>query len=483
MDKKDLLGQIGDGESSVLQFKSKISGSQSLAAEIAAFANGKGGVILVGVEDRTGRIVGLDYERIQETARLAANVASQGVVPPIRIETESLEADERKILAIRVPEGPFKPYKDSGGNIWVKQGADKRRTTDNLEILSLLQQSGLCHPDETELPDATAADLDDRLVDSFFRSVYGKTPDEFGVDRPTLLRNLRVLGSGGRPTIGGLLFFGSIPQWKLPSCSVKAVAFAGTDVAGTKYLDSKDVEGTLPEQFERAMAFLKANLRNVQRGRSVNTVGELEVPEIALEELLQNALVHRDYLIPAAVRVLVFDDRVEIVSPGCLPNGLSVDDIRLGTSFQRNPLLASLCAKTMRYRGLGSGILRTLRACADVRLENDEAARVFRAVVPRHGDGENADRLAVSEIGPAELSALPPGAAIRNALAAETPEAQRVYRIVESSPRATLAEIAQRADASVSTVRRALGRLRQAGLVRRIGARKNGAWRTIDTAP
>ena len=477
MNTKDLLQRIENGESSSLQFKRELSGPQSLAAEIAAFANGKGGVILVGVEDRTGRIVGLDYETIQETARLAANVASQGVVPPVRIETETFEAEERKILAIRVPEGPFKPYKDSSGNIWVKQGADKRRTTDNLEILSLLQESGLCRPDETELPDATAADLDDRLVDSFFRSVYGKEPGAFGVDRPTLLRNLRVLGPGGRPTVGGLLFFGSVPQWKLPSCAVKAVAFAGTDVAGTRYLDSKDVEGTLPEQFERTMSFLKANLHYVQHERSVNMVGELEVPEIALEELLQNALVHRDYLIPAAVRVLVFDDRVEIVSPGCLPNGLSVDDIRLGTSFQRNPLLASLCAKTMRYRGLGSGILRTIRVCADVRLENDEAARVFRAVLPRPGDGATALPDHSPSVGGWDDSPVP--APSLAGLSGETPEAQQIYRIVAGNGRATLSDIAQRCGLSVSTVRRVLGRLRSAGLVRRDGARKNGEWKTI----
>lgn len=403
-------------------------------------------------------------------------MATQGVIPPVRIESESVEMEGRRVLAVHVAEGAFKPYKDTGGNIWVKRGADKRRTTDNLEILSLLQESGLCHPDETEIPGALPEDLDDRLVAAFFRTVHGRTPEEFGVDYRTLLANLRILGTTGRPTLGGLLFFGRVPQWRLPSCAVKAVAFSGTDLAGTSYRDSKDIEGTLPEQFERGMSFLKANLRNVQNGRSVNTTGELEIPEIALEELFQNALVHRDYLIPAAIRLLVFDDRVEIVSPGCLADGLSVEAIRMGTSFQRNPLLASLCAKTMRYRGLGSGILRAIRACGDVFLENDESGRVFRAVLRRPAAGNAiAGRPNRNSFpGVSEETGFP--------VAVDTPEAERVFRAIGDDPRATLTALAERTDLSVSTVRRILGRLRAAGVVRREGARKNGVWKTVASA-
>lgn len=138
---------------------------------------------------------------------------------------------------------------------------------------------------------------------------------------------------------------------------IKAVSFFGNNIAGVNYRDSKDITGTLPELFEKGMSFLKANLHSVQAGQGFNSIGQLEISEIALEELLQNALVHRDYTRNAPVRLLIFDNRVEIISPGCLPDGLTVESIKLGTAVVRNPFIASFCAKIMPYRGLGSGII------------------------------------------------------------------------------------------------------------------------------
>lgn len=121
----------------------------------------------------------------------------------------------------------------------------------------------------------------------------------------------------------------------------------------------------------------------MQRGRSFNTLGELEIPETALEELLVNALVHRDYFTSASVRVMVFADRVEIVSPGHLPDSLSPEDIRRGKTIRRNPTLTEHASHILPYRGMGSGIPRALEAWPQIDLVDDLAGNQFSAVVWR----------------------------------------------------------------------------------------------------
>ncbi|MDR3213441.1 MAG: hypothetical protein LBT71_05935 [Azoarcus sp.] len=130
-------------------------------------------------------------------------------------------------------------------------------------------------------------------------------------------------------------------------------------------------------------AFIRRNLHHVQRGRGFNTLGELEIPEAALEELLVNALIHRDYFTSASIRLMVFADRVEIVSPGHLPDSLSVEDIRQGKTNRRNPTLTEHASKVLPYRGLGSGIPRALQAWPRIELINDVTGNQFSAVVWR----------------------------------------------------------------------------------------------------
>ena len=124
-------------------------------------------------------------------------------------------------------------------------------------------------------------------------------------------------------------------------------------------------------------------LHHRQDGQNFNSVGVLEIPEVVLEELLQNALVHIDLLHPAAVRLLVFENRIEIINPGRLYGGLKVEDIRLGASKQRNPLMADFAARTMIFRGLGSGIVRALRENVVIDFVNEDEANQFRVIIWR----------------------------------------------------------------------------------------------------
>jgi len=196
------------------------------------------------------------------------------------------------------------------------------------------------------------------------------------------LQNLG-LGDGHELTLAGLMLFGRNQQRWRPAFSIKAVAFFGTSIADSHYQDSQDFSGTLPVQYAEALAFIKRNLRRVQGDQGFNSPGILEVPEVALQELLVNALVHRDYFTSASIRILVFRDRIEIISPGHLPDSLSIDDIRHGKTNRRNPTLSEHAFRLLPYRGMGSGIPRALGEWPQIELISEVSGNQFTAMVRR----------------------------------------------------------------------------------------------------
>ena len=136
------------------------------------------------------------------------------------------------------------------------------------------------------------------------------------------------------------------------------------------------------------MSFVLGNIRHIQGEQNVNAPGEPEIPKLSLEELIANALIHRDYFVSAPVRLFIFDDRVEIISPGHLPNNLTIENIKRGNSNIRNPILASYATKILPYRGLGSGIIRALRAYPHIDFENDHDGNQFKVIIKRRNQNE-----------------------------------------------------------------------------------------------
>jgi predicted HTH transcriptional regulator len=383
MDKDEFKDLCMCGETTRVQFKREFTSQKEIAKEMIAFANSHGGIILFGVGDKTGELLGLSYEQIQQISRELANTAQEQVKPTIYVETEVVKVDDKHFLVCTVIEGKNKPYKNLQGEIWVKQGADKRRITENVEILSLFQSSSAYRPEEEAIKGTSISDLEISYLRDYFRKVYNREIEEFEQPLESMLRSLRVLSSSGEVTRAGMLFFGKNPTKYELSYVVKAVAFNGNSIGDTSYFDSRDISGTIPWMFRETMSFLKSVLRHEQNGQNFNKVGILEVPEVVLEELLQNAFVHIDLLHAAAIRVLVFNDRIEIINPGSLFGGLQIADIKLGVSRQRNPLIASFASKTMIYRGLGSGIIRVMNENIKVDFINEESANQFKTIIWR----------------------------------------------------------------------------------------------------
>lgn len=472
-----LKDKIKCGETSHVQFKLKFTTQNQIAQEIIAFANSGGGEILFGIEDKTGSIVGLTYEELQDYARMLGNTANDSVRPTIYIQTDVAEIEGKLILIAQIAEGRNKPYKDLSGNIWVKQGSDKRRVTENSEILSLFQDSGLYQADEASVSNATIDALSDKALSRFFENVYHKKISEFGVPQGRLLQNLHITDTNGRLTLAGLLFFGENPQQYIPTFVIKAVWFYGNSISGTEYHDSRDIEGTIPEMYDEGLRWLKSCLWREQKGQSINSIGQLEIPELVLEELLQNALVHIDLLKPAAIRIYVFEDRIEIVNPGCLAGRQTVEQVKLGNSFSRNPHLANFCAKTMPYRGLGSGIPRALSADNNIELIDDKEGNQFTAIVYRKptSNGEEAvkSREENAKGGEEIAESREENAKSRD----ESPKSRdEIIEIIRREPTITQKRIAAILNITEKAVEKQIKNLRDAGIIRHEGAKKKGYW-------
>ena len=154
-----ILETIQKGESSYVQFKRRIKDSHPISQEMVAFANFKGGTIIIGVDDKTGELNGLSFTEIQKHNDLLANAASNNVKPSLFINTEQQTINNQTIIIANIPEGTNKPYKDKKGTIWIKNGSDKRRVTDNNEIARFLQQSQNVYADEQNISGSSINDI------------------------------------------------------------------------------------------------------------------------------------------------------------------------------------------------------------------------------------------------------------------------------------------------------------------------------------
>ena len=410
----DILKQIKAGEVSGVQFKERILDKYDIACELVAFSNSHGGKLVVGIKDKTGETNALSYSEVQETTNLLSDIASENVVPSILIKIDTIEVEDGNLVIATVKEGLNKPYHDNKGIVWVKNGADKRKVFDNAELAEMMTDCGSFAPDEAGVRDATVNDLDATTIKQFLGNRFdrvlekkGLTGDAFneasldmicsaiakGHDCEKILRNLRFIRPDGTLTVAAMLLFGKYTQRWMPMMTAKCICFAGNSVGSKVFRDKvndADMEGNLLHQYDTIMDFFTRNLHNVQVGDEFNSMGKLEIPYTSLVEFTVNSLVHRSLNMKAPVRIFIFDNRVEIHSPGALPNGLTIDDIKAGTSMPRNMFLFNNAIYLLPYTGVGSGITRALDEDINVTFMNNDKAQEF-VITAWRGEGNQVE--------------------------------------------------------------------------------------------
>ena len=383
METLELIERISNGEDSYTQFKEEAVTAKDLAKEFVAFSNAEGGIVIFGIAD-DGEIKGLSSDEIEEIGQLVGNTANENVKPPIHPLIQNMTIDDKKIMVVFVRNGTSKPYKTSSGVFYTKSGADKKIISDE-ELRRLFAESKRLYADEEIVTGSDISDLNSEQFYNFLEEDDSKIYEELkqgSLSLSSVLENRDLLRSE-QLTLAGNLIFGRNPQKYNTSFYIDCVYFDGNDVSVDKFISKKTLKGSFEKLFNDSLAFVVSNLKKKQVDDAFNTKGELEIDERVLTELIVNALVHRDYYINSSIKIFMFHNRIEIVSPGKLTNSLTVDKIKSGISIHRNPILNSICKTVLPYSGYGSGIKRALSIHPNIEFINDIDKEEFKCIIPQ----------------------------------------------------------------------------------------------------
>ncbi len=380
----ELLIRIQNGEDSFTQFKRQAIPAKELAKEFVAFLNAEGGIIVFGVEDKTNAILGLTQIEVEQIGQLIGNSANENVKPPFHPIVENIMIQGKRLVIAYVPKGISKPYATNNGEFFIKSSSDKKKISQD-ELRRLFAESKRLFADEEIVHGTSIKDLDTTSFARFLEKdnpyIYGQLQEDV-LSLQQIMINLDLLKEE-QLTLAGNLLFGIHPQKYNKSFYIDCCHFDGIDSSVDTYKSKRKMDGPFHTLFFNSLEFLKSSLRNMQTNADFNSSPQLEIDERVLSELIVNALVHRDYYILSSIKIFIFTDRVEIISPGKLTNSLTVDKIKSGLSIHRNPILNSIAKTILPYSGYGSGIKRSLNILPSIDFINDTEKEQFICIIPR----------------------------------------------------------------------------------------------------
>jgi ATP-dependent DNA helicase RecG len=375
----ELFDRIQLGEDSTTEFKDERVRPEGLAAAIVSFANASGGDVVIGVAD-DGRIVGVGHP--DKLANRVDSVCRNNVEPPLgaaHVTLEKVRAGDQVVVVLHVSRGRQRPYRASDGVYYVRALAG-RRAASRQELLEMLQSAQSLFPDEVPVEDAGIADLD-------LAYLVEQRPELKGLAHDALLRSLaaiKVMADATHPSLGGLLCFGADPQRARPYARITAIRQRGVAIT-EEFLDRQELAGVVARQISGAQAFVR---RHVPPLPSSGAQPLYAFPYQAVDECLVNAVAHRDYLAAAQVRLFVYDDRVEVISPGQLLNSVTIEAMRQGYHLVRNPVVFNHLARLRLATDAGRGVpsmIELMRASGLPEPEISVVGHELRVVLRRTG--------------------------------------------------------------------------------------------------
>jgi ATP-dependent DNA helicase RecG len=309
-----------------------------------------------------GQVVGIDESERDRVARTVDNVAYNNIEPPATVVIETL-ADEQghNVLVVNVPKGSQRPYRTNRGLYFVRTASGKRQASRE-ELLRLFQAVESLYYDETPLLATSVTDIEAQARDDLLRMTGEHGLDVASVEPQRLLSNWKLLSElNGQTclTIAGALFLARNPQRWLPMACVSAIAIPGTEISIAPS-DQKRIEGRLLNIIEDTRRFLGIHLLRPHHIQGFEPEVTPELPEEVLREAVINAVAHRDYTISSPIRVIVFNDRVEIRTPGQLHNAVTLESMRYGIHVLRNPMIYTMLLRVGLVTHAGSGIPRII---------------------------------------------------------------------------------------------------------------------------
>ena len=449
MDLKELIERE---ESQDLEFKESLRLKDEIGETVSAFSNSDGGTVIVGVSNNGG-VLGVDIgaNTLEEFANYIKRNTDPQIFPSVKIR----EVDGKNVVMVEVEESQERP-------VFFKSHAYKRVGKTNQRISSsemrrLAKESGgRVYWDERVCEDASLEDIEEDKVRWYLerreeiRKV--KKPEKMDID--TLLLNIgaaKKVNSETKPTNAGILFFGKNPQRFVLQSQLRTARFAGRTLT-RDFLDRLDCSGSLWEMVEGSEDFVRKNIRlfGFRTEYSFQRIDKLEYPIKAIRESIINALIHRNYFEPADTRVAIFDDRIEIISPGTFPEGVTPEEPK---HVPVNPILCQLMYDVGFIEKYGSGIYMINELCKEWGIQKPEyeLSEVETKVIFRSGG----KAIVISEI---------------EKLGVEMNERQKEgLKIIFEKGKITNADYAKMFGFSRNTATNDLSDLVEKGLVKRVG--------------
>lgn len=446
VDKINIL--LKEGEGLTVEFKERYT--PKIDRDIVAFANSKGGLLLLGIDDR-GKVVG---EKLTNKMKAEINAIARNCDPSIHIKKIHQEGN---IVVVEVAEGDEKPYGSSSGYYRRLDAVTQKMT--QREVRSLFRETDNTSFEDIPCRDLSLKDISLMKVKSFLREANMS----YKVSKANLasfLTSLSIYRKDKINNAGALMFSPKVKKF-IPHAESIFASFKGTDK--TNIYDRNDVKDDLLTQFNGAVAFLKKHLNVRSEIRGFDRFDIYEIPLDSLREAVVNAIVHRDYAVKGtSIYVRIFDDRVEIENPGGLPDGITKRDFGK-SSVRRNPIIADMFHRMGKVERMGSGIerMRELMSEAGLKEPAFEMDAFFRVTFyrdPRYS--------------------LKAGEDITQKTTQKT--TQKIIEAIVKKSDISQKELAELIGITDDGIKYHITRLRKKGILKRIGPDKGGHWEIVD---
>ncbi len=466
---KSVADFLSEREGTRLDFKQNLSSMKRVLETVCSFLNTAGGTLVVGVEDQTRVVLGLDDVEKQEEKLANAIASAIDPQPTVQLEIATHEGRDLLLLRAAYAAGPFF-LKDKGKErgTFVRIGSNSLPASPE-KVAELERARRMGAWDQEPMPGLTRADLDRQAIERWL-DVAGERPTD------AKLRGLGVLTEyGGKPvpTRAGIILFGREQAIHFPDAQIRCVQFRGADKS-KPMVKSEDRDDTVLDGIEAAIRFIERNTDRIVRITGRTQREELDLyPRPAVREVLNNAVAHADYAVEgASIFVALYSDRLEISSPGTWPPGFSREDFESGVSLRRNKAISRVLMRLGVIEGYGSGYDRVIAACRDQGypepewVENGPQIKVI--LRPHPASDMPAHSISDSPRGRQEPSRPPVTAEDRDAA---------VLAAIDNLDRPNTVNIQRHTGIPTRSLGRHLRRLREAGIIEFVGASKTGFYR------
>lgn len=359
----EILHILEKGENGYVEFKEADVRPDSIAREIVGFANSQGGLILIGVSD-AGEVKGIETSKNYN--EFISNISRNNVIPAIECQYNEIELENKTISIIEVPKGFDKPYQTLDGKFLLRVNSTIR-TASQGELLRLFQQVGMFHYDLTGIRNSSVADLNMYQIDKYFDKYVLKLSEENETEKINILKNAEILTNEGEMTVAGALIFGINPPKHLAQSGISFAKFAGNEI-DSELLDKKTINGSLDVVIDTCTSLLQNFIptpTDIIGNKRVETKSGWS--SRVFREIIANACIHRNYsIIGSKIRVFMFDDRIEIISPGRLPNTVTIEKLKIGVSYAVNPVIVKFMENMGYIDKLGRGIPMVFRESKNI---------------------------------------------------------------------------------------------------------------------